>query len=286
MNDIANKQLHRLVITEMGHAAEQATAQFYKDSDIEQYQYLATLESHTCDQCAHLDERIFYVKDKVEGLNYPLIHPYCRCTTVPYIKDLPDVQSRWYRGKDGKGHWMKNKDSSQNSNSLSFSEWKKMQNLPQLSMKLFRALPSGALNESMPNGRIRMDEHAKRYYQELRNSDRDNITNKIVKSTKLSTLVVSSALGHILDSKYSLRAINGGRKIQHFYPDYDMAQSLQRLLLNETLEHDIIMLKHEALEAHYMDDLGMFYEDAHRKANETYNYQKALLEYRKRRNKS
>lgn len=100
----------------MGHAAEEATAQFYKDSDIEQYQYLATLESHTCDQCAHLDERIFNVKDKREGINYPLIHPYCRCTTVPYDKDLPDIETRWSRDPEtGKGIYV---------SGMSFNQWK------------------------------------------------------------------------------------------------------------------------------------------------------------------
>ena len=115
---VSDRDLHRLVITEMGHAAEEATAQFYKDSDIEQYQYLATLESHTCDQCAHLDERIFNVKDKKEGINYPLIHPYCRCTTVPYDKDLPDVETRWSRDpKTGKGTYV---------GDMSFNKWKKV----------------------------------------------------------------------------------------------------------------------------------------------------------------
>lgn len=113
---VSERDLHRLVITEMGHAAEEATAQFYKDSNIEQYQYLATLESHTCDQCAHLDERIFNVKDKKEGINYPLIHPYCRCTTVPYDKDLPDIETRWSREpKTGKGTYVKD---------MSFNQWK------------------------------------------------------------------------------------------------------------------------------------------------------------------
>ena len=115
---VSERDLHRLVITEMGHAAEEATAQFYKDSDIEQYQYLATLESHTCDQCAHLDERIFNVKDKKEGINYPLIHPYCRCTTVPYDKDLPDIETRWSRDpKTGKGTYV---------GDMSFNKWKKV----------------------------------------------------------------------------------------------------------------------------------------------------------------
>lgn len=127
---IASKDLHRLAVTEMGHAAEQATLQFYKDSDIDQYKYLATLESHTCDVCAHLDERIFYVKDEKEGINYPLIHPYCRCTTTPYMKDLPDVESRWYRDPvTGKGKWT-NRD-------MNYSEWAKAYDVKPLNKKKF-----------------------------------------------------------------------------------------------------------------------------------------------------
>lgn len=115
---VVKSNIHRLVVTEMGHAAEQATAKFYEDSDIEQYQYLATLETHTCEVCARLDERIFDVKDKKEGVNYPLMHPYCRCTTCGYIKDLPDIQTRWYRDPiTGKGKWTRN---------MSYKEWAKV----------------------------------------------------------------------------------------------------------------------------------------------------------------
>ena len=114
---IVKSNIHRLVITEMGHAAEKATAEFYEDSDIEQYQYLATLETHTCDVCAHLDERVFNVKDEKEGVNYPLMHPYCRCTTVAYMKDLPDIPTRWYRDPiTGKSKWTRN---------MTFEQWKK-----------------------------------------------------------------------------------------------------------------------------------------------------------------
>lgn len=137
---VSDRDLHRLVTTEMGHAAEEATAQFYKDSDIEQYQYLATLESHTCDQCAHLDERIFNVKDKKEGINYPLIHPYCRCTTVPYDKDLPDVETRWSRDPEtGKGHYVYR-------NALEYSEWKKLAGVKILSLGMLTSLPAPKLS--------------------------------------------------------------------------------------------------------------------------------------------
>ena len=143
---IEQKQLHRLVITEMGHIAEQATAKFYEDSKIEQYEYLATLESHTCDVCAHLDERIFNVKDKVVGMNYPLIHPYCRCTTMPYMKDLPDITSRWSRDPvTGKSKFVRNQSYSQWARNneqklLSFTEWKKIEGIKPLRLGMLKSL--------------------------------------------------------------------------------------------------------------------------------------------------
>lgn len=149
---VSERDLHRLVITEMGHAAEEATAQFYKDSDIEQYQYLATLESHTCDQCAHLDERIFNVKDKREGINYPLIHPYCRCTTVPYDKDLPDIETRWSRDPEtGKGTYVRDMNYQQwermtSQKTLGYQDWKKIADVKILSLGMLASLPTPKLS--------------------------------------------------------------------------------------------------------------------------------------------
>ena len=129
LKDVEDYQLHRLIITEMGHVAEEATADAYKEEGVEQYQYLATLEAHTCEECAHLDEKIFDLKDKVEGLNYPLIHPYCRCTTMPYIKGLPDVKDRWARNREnGKGYYVDDMDFETWKNAIDYQ--RKAQNIP------------------------------------------------------------------------------------------------------------------------------------------------------------
>ncbi|MBC6360565.1 minor capsid protein [Lactobacillus apis] len=129
LKDVEDYQLHRLIITEMGHVAETATADAYKEEGVERYQYLATLESHTCDECAHLDEKVFDLKDKVEGLNYPLIHPYCRCTTMPYIEGLPDVKDRWARDPEtGKGYYVDNMDFETWKNAIDYQ--RKAQNIP------------------------------------------------------------------------------------------------------------------------------------------------------------
>lgn len=115
IRDVEDYQLHRLVITEMGHIAEVATADAYKEEGVDKYQYLATLESHTCEECAHLDGEIFDLKNRKDGVNYPLIHPYCRCTTVPYIEDLPEERARWSRDPEtGRGKYVDN---------MTFDEW-------------------------------------------------------------------------------------------------------------------------------------------------------------------
>lgn len=116
--DVKRNNVHRLVVSEMAHVAEEANARAYEENEIEEYEYMATLESHTCDVCAKLDGQVFKVSERRSGINYPTIHSRCRCTTVPSIKGLPEVGERWARDPEtGKGKFIKN---------VSFEEWKKI----------------------------------------------------------------------------------------------------------------------------------------------------------------
>lgn len=118
------KNLHRLVRTELGHIQEQATLDFYHDSKQDKYQFLATLESRTCDQCRALDMKVFDVDKAVVSENYPLIHPYCRCTTIP-AQDVP-LAERWYRDPvTGRGKWAKNPNPNGKGGGMSFLDFKK-----------------------------------------------------------------------------------------------------------------------------------------------------------------
>ena len=134
---------------------------------------------------------------------------------------------------------------------------------------------SGALDGESRRGQ----EHARRFYNELRNSNRKDLIMKIFKSSKMSKTIVSSSLKYVLDSKYDL-IYDGEIKHMNFVPDYDMAESLKRLRIGNPLKHDIITLKHEALEADLMDNKGYTYSKAHRIANKKYNYGKALKEWK------
>lgn len=72
----------RLVRTEASFIAEQATMKSYKDCNIKEYEYLATLDLRTSDKCQDLDGKVFEVEKAIVGVNYPPAHSFCRSTTV------------------------------------------------------------------------------------------------------------------------------------------------------------------------------------------------------------
>lgn len=105
-----------LVQTESAHIAEVASQKAYKERSIKKYQWLATLETSTCKQCAGYDLKIYVVGAK--NAKEPIVdsHPNCRCTTVPYIEGH-ELTKRWSRNpKTGRGEHVK---------AVSFEVWKR-----------------------------------------------------------------------------------------------------------------------------------------------------------------
>lgn len=80
-----------LVRTETAHIHQEADFKAYEDLEIKKYKYLATLDYATCELCQPLDGQTFNVSDRAEGVNAPVMHPRCRCTTT---FDMNYVQRR------------------------------------------------------------------------------------------------------------------------------------------------------------------------------------------------
>jgi SPP1 gp7 family putative phage head morphogenesis protein len=76
----------RLARTEMIHTLNESTMQSYKDYGVEKYQFVCGLNERTCPECENLDGKVFAISEKMEGVNYPVIHPFCGCTTIPYFE--------------------------------------------------------------------------------------------------------------------------------------------------------------------------------------------------------
>ena len=101
----------RLVRTQANHFLNLSEFKAYEDLGIEEYKYLATLDYKTCELCQPLDGKIFLLSEKIEGVNFPTIHPHCRCTTT-----MPtEYARRWARDPaTGKGYKI---------NDMTYSEW-------------------------------------------------------------------------------------------------------------------------------------------------------------------
>lgn len=103
--------------TETNGIQAQATLDEYQDDNIKKYRYLATLEVHTCPICGELDGKVFLVKDAEKGVNYPTMHPHCRCTTVPALEKGGKRYARDI--ETGKGYEVES--------GQTFKDWRKQQ---------------------------------------------------------------------------------------------------------------------------------------------------------------
>jgi SPP1 gp7 family putative phage head morphogenesis protein len=110
----------RLARTEMIHAYNESTLQSYRDYNVKEYQFVCGLDERTCPDCGALDGEHFRIADKIEGVNYPVMHPNCRCTTIPYFaRDEFDSEStRVARDSEGESYDVPD--------NMSYSEWMKM----------------------------------------------------------------------------------------------------------------------------------------------------------------
>lgn len=108
-----------LVQTESAHLAEVASQRAMKETGVERWEWLATLETHTCEVCASYDGKEFDIDDA----NAPTCpsHPNCRCTTIPVI-DGWKSSARWQRDPiTGEGSVGED---------MTFEDWRKKQEAP------------------------------------------------------------------------------------------------------------------------------------------------------------
>ena len=134
---------------------------------------------------------------------------------------------------------------------------------------------SGALNDYNDPNNDRRDAHAKRYYEELRNSKHEIIIEKLSRNGGISLRAAEKIFAHVFLNKYEL-----DEGFMRFYPSYDMAESIRRLLEGREIQkHDLTLLRHEHLEYELMNRYGKDAREAHRLTDLKYNYFKELIEW-------
>lgn len=109
----------RLVMTEEAYFSSAAQRECFDDLGVEEYEIVATLDSHTSNICRHLDGKHFPVKDYQPGVTAPPFHVFCRSTTCPYFDDdFEDIGERAARDEEtGKTYYIPD--------DMNYQEWKK-----------------------------------------------------------------------------------------------------------------------------------------------------------------
>lgn len=50
-----------------------------------------------CSKCADISHQVFYIKDRTPGVNFPPLHPWCRCTFEIYVEDWDKWQDDYVK---------------------------------------------------------------------------------------------------------------------------------------------------------------------------------------------
>lgn len=85
--NVSKNKAGRLVMTESAYISSLAQKDCYKELEVERYEIVATLDSHTSHICQDLDGEVFKMSEYESGVTAPPFHPYCRSCTCPYFDD-------------------------------------------------------------------------------------------------------------------------------------------------------------------------------------------------------
>lgn len=115
---VSESRAATLIHTESAHIAAEAAEQGYRETGVKSYRFEAALDLKTCAVCGALDQREFPLAEHETGINYPPLHPRCRCTTVPVTEFRIGSKRAARNPATGKTEYVEKK--------LTYEEWWKM----------------------------------------------------------------------------------------------------------------------------------------------------------------
>lgn len=262
---VSRKDAYRLIYTEGTYVMAESTMQPFIE-DFEEYRLSTAADGKVCSICRALAERTFQIKDRQPGVNFPPLHPWCRCTFTIEVRDwdkwMEDYEKRHGNGQAGKV-----------AERLNDREY----NLKNAIVKIAVSgiISSGARITNLFSKAA--DEFAEMYYQEIRSFSTD--TKKIADNLGKQESDIRKVKAYLFeeDSLY-----DPDEEIwKRFDPDCAIAQSWQRLMIGEDIKpHDRTLIEHELLEMEIKNkDPEISHQKAHELAAQKYDYGKEVLEY-------
>ena len=100
MPSVRAKAVAKTMLTTVSNEAE---LEALNNSSVKKYEYVATLDERTCPVCGRMDGKVFPLDKAKAGVNFPPMHPNCRCVHIAALTD--DVKAeltRFARDSEGK----------------------------------------------------------------------------------------------------------------------------------------------------------------------------------------
>ena len=92
--DVPQSSLMRLVYTEGTYVSRMAQVEELKREGFDSYTMQAVHDGKACEQCHGVEGKTFRFEDMQVGVNFPPLHPYCRCQIAPAVDDWDAWQQR------------------------------------------------------------------------------------------------------------------------------------------------------------------------------------------------
>ncbi len=243
----ANYAMKRLAVTESGRVQIEAQEESYKTAGYEEY--IVICEPTACEICMPHDGKVYPVNEMQQGVNSPMFHPLCKCSTSAYM-DRSEVED-------------------------AFAELDR--ELAEINVaseaRQERPVVSGGITGALDPDSKRANDHAERYYESIRK--RKNDAKKISNNTGLPEEEIEKVRRYLFVEKHDL----GRGVLQRFDHDYRIAESWRRLVEGSDIQpHDLTLLKHE-IEERKLVKAGMSQDAAHKEVSKMYNYSKEVDEY-------
>lgn len=193
----------RLVMTEQAFISSAAQKDAFNDLDVEEFEIVATLDSHTSDICREMDGKHFPMKDFQPGVTAPPFHVWCRSTTVPYFDDeWGRSGERAARGEDGKTYYVPA--------DMTYPEWEK-------------AMVDGQtddLKPAVPDDKMKVEEV---HWSDMTEGDTFQNKKEAFKHFEDAGIHISDSKKYPMDAELSKDMATWHSKFTKNFPDFDAA---------------------------------------------------------------
>lgn len=193
----------RLVMTEQAFISSAAQKDAFNDLDVEEFEIVATLDSHTSEICREMDGKHFPMKDFELGVTAPPFHVWCRSTTVPYFDDeWSRSGERAARGEDGKTYCVPA--------DMTYPEWEK-------------AMVNGQtddLKPVVPDDTMKVEEV---HWSDMTEGDTFQNKKEAFKHFEDAGIHISDSKKYPMDAELSKSMATWHSKFTKNFPDFDAA---------------------------------------------------------------